>query len=274
METADLNELHKVDLDMAEKFANICDRNGMTYYMLGGTMLGAVRHQGFIPWDDDMDFGLFRDDYDRFLEIAPDLLPNHLNIITYKDCPDFQYYMARMVDTDTRVIEERISGESRYTGAYIDIFPIDGTPDGWFFRQAYFFKVMYHRALMTMCYKDSIDRGKKRSFINRFLLAVLDKFPIDKFTTGHREMDMIDHLMRAQDSRDSRYVGNLMGAYKLKEVFPREVFGDGAMYLFEDSYFRGPAKADEYLSRQYGDYMNPLSEEEIGWKSHIKILSL
>ena len=158
---SNLDLLHQVDLDIVKAVTALCDRHGLKPYMLGGTMLGAVRHGGFIPWDDDIDLGLFRDDYEKFQALASEL-PGHLKIVNYRNSPSYQYYITRVMDTETQVIEERIGNESRYTHASIDIFPIDGTPNNALLRKLYFFRVLYHRALMSLCYKDSIDRKRKR----------------------------------------------------------------------------------------------------------------
>ncbi|MBO5867860.1 MAG: LicD family protein, partial [Oscillospiraceae bacterium] len=137
--------LHQVDMDIAKAVVALCDKHGLTYYMLGGSMLGAIRHKGFIPWDDDIDFGMPREDYERFLELAPTELPKHLKVVNYRNDPNYMYYITRILDTETKVIEERIGNDNKYTNASIDIFPIDGTPNNPILRKIYFFRVMYHR---------------------------------------------------------------------------------------------------------------------------------
>ena len=94
--------LHEADLAIVKEVVKICDQNGLKYYMLGGTMLGGIRHKGFIPWDDDMDLGVPRKDYERFLEIAPNLLSKHLKIVNYKTDPQYHYYITRILDTDSK----------------------------------------------------------------------------------------------------------------------------------------------------------------------------
>ena len=121
--------LQQVDLEIVKEVVKICDAHNLKYYMLGGTMLGAIRHKGFIPWDDDIDLGMPRDDYEKFLEIAETELPETYKVVNYRNTPEYQYYITRILDTDTKVEEERIGNENRYTHASIDIFPIDGTPN-------------------------------------------------------------------------------------------------------------------------------------------------
>ncbi len=264
--------LHKVDMDIVKEVVGLCDRHGLTYYMLGGTMLGAVRHQGFIPWDDDIDLGMPRDDYEKFLEIAPKELPKILKVVNYRNTPEYQYYITRVLDTDTKVIEERIGNENKYTNASIDIFPIDGTPNNSILRKIYFFRVLSHRALMSLCYKDSIDRKRKRGTVEKIFLWIMEHLPVEKFTTPYKEKCKIDRLLRSQDVKTSQYIGNIMGAYRTREIVPAEFYGQGKYYPFEDMQLRGLEKYEEYLTYTYGDYMQLPPEDKR--KTHFKILEI
>lgn len=264
--------LHKVDMDIVKEVVRICDAHGFKYYMLGGTMLGAIRHKGFIPWDDDIDLGMPRDDYEAFLEIAQKELPEYLRVVNYRNDPNYQYYITRVQDTQTRVVEERIGNDSKYTCASIDIFPIDGTPNNALARKIYFFRVLYHRALMSLCYKDSIDRKRKRSAKEKLLLWVMERIPVEKLTTPYKQKCKIDKLLRSQKVEGSAYIGNIMGAYRTREIVPADFYGEGAYYPFEDMQLRGMAKADEYLTFTYGDYMKLPPEDQR--KTHFKILEI
>lgn len=261
--------LHQVDLNIVKEVVALCDRHGLKYYMLGGTMLGAVRHQGFIPWDDDIDLGMFRSDYERFLSLAQEL-PSHLKVVNYRNTPSYQYYITRVLDLETKVVETRIGNNNRYTNASIDIFPIDGTPNNHILRKIYYFRVLYHRALMSLCYKDSIDRKRPRSLPEKVLLWILERVPIEKMTTPYHQKEIIDRLLRSQNIDNSRYIGNIMGAYRTREIVPAEYYGDGKMYPFESIQLRGMAKADAYLTDTYGDYMRLPPEDQR--KTHFVLL--
>ena len=269
---SNMDLLHQVDLDIVKEVVAICDKHGLNYYMLGGTMLGAIRHKGFIPWDDDIDLGIPRNDYEEFLRIAPGELSSHLRIVNYRTDPEYHYYITRILDTDTKVEEERIGNANRYTNASIDIFPIDGTPNNNLLRKIYFFRVLYHRALMSLCYKDSIDRKRPRGKAERVLLWVMERLPIEKMTTPRKQKDKIDKLLRKQKLEGAKYIGNIMGAYRTKEIVPSEFYGKGKMYPFEDIELRGMELADEYLKWTYGDYMKLPPEDKR--KTHFKILEI
>lgn len=271
-EKRNIDLLHEVDMDIVKAVVKICDDNGLMYFMLGGTMLGAIRHNGFIPWDDDIDLGMPREDYERFLEIAGDLLPSHLKIVNYRNTPKYQYYITRVLDTNTKVEEERIGNDSKYTNASIDIFPIDGTPNQSIFRKIYFFRVLSHRALMSLCYKDSIDKHRSRGFVERVFLWTMEHLPIEKLTTPYKQKCKIDKLLRKQKIDNSRFIGNIMGAYRTREIVPKEFYGKGKMYQFEDVQLRGMEMAHEYLQYTYGDYMQLPPEDKR--KTHFKIIEI
>lgn len=269
---ANMDLLHQVDLDIVKEVVSICEKHGLRYYMLGGTMLGAVRHQGFIPWDDDIDLGMPRRDYERFLKVAPKELPAHMKVVNYRTDPEYQYYITRILDTETKVVEERIGNDNKYTNASIDIFPIDGTPNNPFLRKIYFFRVLYHRALMSLCYKDSIDRKRPRGKAERLLLWVMERIPVEKLTTPYKQKAKIDKLLRRQKLKGSRYVGNIMGAYRTREIVPAGYYGRGKLYPFEGLELRGMSMAHEYLTHTYGDYMQLPPEDQR--KTHFKILEI
>lgn len=263
--------LHQEDLDIVKAVVKICEEHDLKYYMLGGTMLGAIRHGGFIPWDDDIDLGMFRDDYERFLQLENEL-PSNLKIVNYKNTPYYLYYITRVLDTETKVIEERIGNENKYTNASIDIFPIDGTPNNKLLRKIYYLRVLYHRALMALCYKDSIDRHRSRSRVEKMFLWVAERLPVEKMTTPYKQKEKIDKLLKKQKIEGSKYIGNIMGAYRTKEIVPAEFYGSGKMYPFEDIELRGMDMADEYLKWTYGDYMQLPPEDKR--KTHFKILEI
>ena len=264
--------IHQVDLNIVKEFVQICEKHGLVYYMLGGTMLGAVRHKGFIPWDDDIDLGMPRDDYERFLEVADEDLPEQYKIVNYKTDPNYQYYITRILDLDTIVEEERIGNDKRFTNASIDIFPIDGSPNNKVLRHLYYFRVLFHRALMSLCYKDSIDRKRPRKKGERVFLWIMERLPVERMTTPYKQKEKIDKLLKKQKVEGSKYIGNIMGAYRTREIVPKEFYGKGKMYPFEDMELRGMELADEYLTYTYGDYMQ-LPPENMR-KTHFKFIEL
>lgn len=267
-----IRKLHNIDLQIAKEVVAICQKYNLTYYMIGGTLLGAIRHKGFIPWDDDIDFGMPRDDYERFLEVAPSEFSQHLEVVNYKTDSAYQYYITRIRNKNTKVIETRIGNSSKYTNASIDIFPLDGSPNIFFFRKLYYFRVMFHRAIMSLCYRDSIDPDRKRSIQEKVLIGIMTQIPIYKLFDPNKQKFRIDKIMRKNQVDKSHYIGCLMGAYRTREMMPLDYYGKGVLYDFEDIKLNGPEKYNEFLTDLYGDYMQLPPEDSR--KTHFKIIEI
>lgn len=266
-----IRELQKVDLNIVKEVVRICDIYKLKYYIIGGTLLGAIRHKGFIPWDDDIDLAMPREDYEKFLEIASNEINKNFKIVNFKNDPLYQYYITRILDLNTKVTESRIGNDYRNTYASIDVFPIDGTPNYTLIRNIYYLRVMSHRAIMSLCYKDSIDRSRKRSIKEQILLYIMEKLPIEKMTTPYKQKCKIDKLLKSQKIDNSNYIGTIMGAYRTREIVPKEYFGEGEFYEFEGIKLRGPSLYHEYLTHMYGDYMKLPPESER--KTHFEFIS-
>ena len=271
-ESKNIKLLHNVCLGIIEEFVKICDEEKLTYYLSGGTLLGAVRHKGFIPWDDDADFSMPRDDYEKFLKIAPRKLSGKYKLINFKTDENYQYYITRIQDIETSLIETRINNDNKFTHASIDIFPLDGTPNNRFLRKIYFLKVMIHRAMMSLSYKDSIDPDRKRSLKEKILLNTMLILPTNILFNGNKEKYKIDKMMRKYKINESENIGCLMGAYRTNQIVPKRFFGTGRYYEFENLYLRGPELYDDYLKQMYGDYMKIPSKDNI--KIHYKIVEI
>lgn len=267
-----IEKLHEADLAIVKEVINICDRNSLMYYMLGGTMLGAIRHKGFIPWDDDIDLGMPRKDYEKFLEIAPKELSERMRIVNYKTDSDYHYYITRIQDIETKVIEVRYEKEGKFTHVSIDIFPLDGTPNNCFIRKLYCFRLMMHRAMMSLHYKDGIDRERKRGFVEKAMLATLRILPTDRMFNAYKQKEKVDKILKRYDMSKSDFTGNMMGAYRTKELIPTVWYGSNTFYEFEGIMMRGIAEYDKYLSRLYGDYMRLPPEDSR--KVHFRIIEI
>lgn len=265
--------LHDADLEIIKQFSEYCDEMGYTYYLSGGSLLGAVRHHGFIPWDDDADFTMPREDYEKFLITAPEKFNGKLQIVNYKTDLNYHYYITRLQDPNTKLIETRMNNPSdMYTHASIDIFPIDGTPNNRILRNIHYFRVMMHRAFMSLHYKDSIDNSRKRSKKEQLLLKVMLLLPTNKMFNAYNQKTKIDKLMRKYPIDLSNNIGCLMGAYRTNQIVPKEYFGKGAYYDFEGIKLRGPELYDKYLTQMYGDYMQIPDIKNV--KIHYKIVEI
>ena len=254
-----LRRLQEIELDILKRFLSICEQYSLTYYMLGGTLLGAVRHQGFIPWDDDIDIGMPRPDYERFLTIAERELsfPYRLHTLNTPGCA-YSYYYARM-ENETVKLERNVSFRPVVICAWIDIFPLDGVPDDIKTRNRWLKKcTFYHNAFIASQYSYlAVPEKKKRSFWKRSVRWAIEHTHAEKIISTRLIWKQFDRALRQNDFDKCHSIINFCGYWKLKEMFPKTIYGKGKLYPFEDLLLNGPEDADFVLRQMYGDYMTP-----------------
>lgn len=253
------NETQRYILHVLRSVIDILDQLEIPYYMQGGTMLGAVRHEGFIPWDDDVDLGIPRASYDRLLKEISDRLPENLELRTYQDETDHHYYFARIVDTRYQ-IRRMGSLEERLENIWVDLFPLDGMPDGhvargWHKLRLTFVRLKYHLS----CFEKVNIKRPGRPLIERIIIRFAMLTRVGKWFNTRRQLDKMDRLLRKYPPEQSDWLVNFMGqtSYRFNELFKKEVYGQGKHYPFEDMQLIGPERYDDYLKSLYGDYMTP-----------------
>ena len=247
MQEIGIEELKSIELNMLVFIDKICKESNLRYFLCGGTLLGAVRHHGFIPWDDDIDIFMPRPDYERFIELIKDSEEYKLLANTDKD---YYYNFGKLVDKRTAMIErgnESISG----MGVYIDIFPLDGMPNNEDEAVKHIEKIDRIRHRIT-----SFSIGKPHFRKNIGILLVNWFYYItNKMTSIQAEQKKYIELAKQYAYDSSEFVYATGGAYKKKDIFPRAWLSEGAELMFEGVKFRVPTEYDKYLKRLYGDYM-------------------
>jgi lipopolysaccharide cholinephosphotransferase len=256
------SQVQQIILDMMKELLPVIKENGWRYYMLGGTLLGAVRHKGFIPWDDDIDIGMPREDYDAFLAKIGESLPDYLRLDTYESNPEHHYYFSRIVDTRYSMRREG-SIEERTENVWVDIFPLDGMPNGAFAREFHQFHLLAVRALYHIsCFERVNLQRPNRPLSERIIIRFVQVTGFGRKADTKMKLRKLDRLLRRYPYEKSDYIVNFMGQYKFKEMFPKRLYGEGQDYPFEDITLHGPKHYDEILTQMYGDYMTPPKEED------------
>lgn len=241
----DIDEIHKILLRIAKEFHNVCARNDIPYYMLGGTMLGAIRHNGFIPWDDDMDFGVPRPYYDKLILALEKELPYPYRCCTYKNNPGVYAAIMKIDDCRTIANDPRVREPlDKQIGINIDIFPLDYCKP-----QDSHVKLIY---LMLFIYQTIYVGNSSRSVWKNFLKTVLSAIcPIPR-------KKMLDYIHKTLCKlKKGSMLTNVFGAWKEKECIPIDWYGIGTKYPFEDTAFYGIKEFHLYLTHMYDDYMTP-----------------
>jgi lipopolysaccharide cholinephosphotransferase len=259
-------ELKKKLLDMLEWFHGFCVENNLRYYILGGTMLGAVRHQGFIPWDDDIDVGMPRDDYRRLESLLSSSKGKYILETPKSKNKDFIYPYSKLYDTETTLIENARRPVVR--GVYLDIFPLDGTGNTAEESRDFYKKI---KILTIITISLITNYNKERKLYKNIAVAVARVVPFWK-TISKELLVLLDDLCSKKSFDDSKYGGNLLGNWLEREVMPRDVMGVPTPYTFESLTVLGPEKYEEYLTSLYGDWRKLPPEDKR--KSHHVFLYL
>ncbi len=250
-------------LDILHQLIELFEKENISYYILGGTMLGAIRHKGFIPWDDDVDIGIPREDYERFLKECNSKLSQYLKIRTYNDESYHHYYYARVVDTRYH-IKRKGSIKEREEELWVDIFPLDGMPNSKIKTIIHKIKLLFIRLLYHMSCFDKVNiKRPGRPVIDRIIIKVLMVTHICSSLNSTKLLNKIDKLLKKYPISSSKYVFNFMGStHAFREIFNKECFAEGTKYDFEDMRLIGPKNYDFYLKKLYGDYMKLPPENE------------
>lgn len=252
-----MNDLQKLEFNMLKEVIQICDKLKLKYYLICGSALGAVKYDGFIPWDDDMDIGLLRDDYEMFIANAQSMLPAYLFLQNNKTDPEYPQIFSKIRDCRTTYIEKSVAGLSINHGVYIDVFPLDGYPLD---EKLQVFverkKLIYQKKLSCVFDLPRNAKAKLGMYMRRIL-----GYHKKVVTIVGKYTDVISQY----SVNDSKFICNHGNWQGKLEYAPREQYGDGAWATFEGLKVRIPEKYDEYLTQKYGDWRADLpAEQQVG----------
>ena len=267
-----LEELHQYNLAALKAFDAFCKEHGLTWFAIGGTLLGAVRHKGFIPWDDDVDVAMPRADYDKLVSLAKEF-PKPFVLEEYRYNKEFQSYFAKIRSEEMELLETVTEEADKRRGYLVDVMPLDGTPDNAFLRKLYFVRVLLLRFL---CGAANVHTGilTSRPKWEQTVLKICRKIRLYKILTVEKVYRRMDKLFRKQNVETANYIGTIMGAYKVREIVPAEYFGlsEEPVYLeFEDMKIRAPKQYEPYLTHMYGEYKNlpPENQRKVHYQGTI-----
>ncbi len=253
-----LRELQVCELDGLVYFDEFCRRHELTYYLCGGCLIGALRHGGFIPWDDDVDVLMPRPDYEKFLEIYSKEKPSD-RFVLLDDSTGETYsgnIFAVLSDTNHTLVKEYQQDMDIPKGLPLDIFPIDGLAEGKFARLVQYFWTMVYSLFRSQIIP--VNQGSVLKLGSKILLGIFKskklRFKIWKYA---------EKRMTRYSFDESTCVAELCaGFYFMKKVYPRSIYDGTTELEFEGHKFLVMKNYDEYLRIPFGDYMQLPPEEE------------
>lgn len=246
MKKIKLEELKSIQLEILNTVVAFCDKNDIHYWLDSGTLLGAVRHKGYIPWDDDIDIGMLRSDYEKFISTF-NRSGDRYRCCTFNNTPNFPFGFAKVIDVQTELYEPS-KEKGLKISINIDIFVYDNAPS-----DAVLLKKMYdkgdrciawlrRRALLNMT-----TGGHLKQFLGTCLRLLLKALPWSLFC------NLVEKNQKRYAAIETGYVGNFSDQTRM--ICTISAVKDYCMVEFEGKTYKAPCGYDEWLRSIYGDYM-------------------
>ena len=260
-----MNPLQQKQLDILKAFIRVCDKHNLEYFLVYGTALGAIRHKGFIPWDDDIDVGMPRADYEKYIQLQSEYEGTPYFIQTFKSDPCYIYNYAKLRDSSTTFLENAFKNHRINQGVFIDVFPVDGMSreegnrekigkkNKFIWRQVYF---SYLPALRRKIHK--------RTWFKDILLNIVAGL-FYVFDIAHYRNKRVERFVRQVPFEEAKMAGIMFGFTWRINCMPADIFRETIKVPFEDIEVKVVKQYDRYLTLLYKDYMKfPPVEQQVG----------
>lgn len=258
-----LKKLQKVELEILEEFIRICNKYNIEYFALYGTAIGAIRHKGFIPWDDDIDIGMLRKDYDKFLEVAKYELNEKYTVMNGDICPSYPVMTSRVMKKGTEFRDLSLKNVKCEFGIFLDLFAFDNIPDdtklrGAQIKKAWLFSKLH--ILRTLPFPTLAQEGLLRVIIHSVCWCMHNLMKI--FISNNYFYKKCKHELVKYNNVETEDVAFIcetnpyLNIIKKSDIFPL------VNYKFENFIITMPKEIDKILRLQYGDYMQLPPEDK------------
>ena len=257
MKKIELDELKQIELEIVRRIDEVCKKNNIHYYIVGGTLLGAVRHNGFIPWDDDIDIAMPRKDFEKFCSVMNKENMSY-EVQFYNNVKDYGYASPKVIDNRTLLIDYKLGMGKEESSVFVDVFLYDGMGKNE--------KEAYIRYFFLKCFKKMVFLSKRNYKMENLLKSIVFFVPcaLCKAIGVNKLNRFYNKLCSKHDFYDSKYVACVAGRYGKREVFRREVFEKTVPLPFETLILQAPQQYKTYLSSIYGEYMKlPPKEKQV-----------
>ena len=258
-----IDDIHVIQLEMLEKIDHFLNENHLNYFLCAGTLLGAIRHHGFIPWDDDVDIAMPRLDYNKLLSILSDRKIEGIRLLNYHKDTDYRLPFAKFIDEST-VLKETGTYDQKL-GVYIDVFPVDIIPEKKHVQKKLIRKCRFNFYMLYLQLQDKRKPFNLRQLINEVILK-----PVAKRKSFKYYSEIIDtYAQSAADSASDTYC-ILAHSILAKNDFEKDELFPTKLIPFGDLMLPVPNQSDMYLKKLYGDYMTPPPEEARKGKHNVE----
>jgi lipopolysaccharide cholinephosphotransferase len=258
MEKINIDELKSIQLGILGYFDEVCSSHMLRYSLCGGTLLGAIRHQGYIPWDDDIDVFMPRDDYEKLCNIVNAVPSSIYKMFTVNTKNDFYFTFGKLVNTAT-IIEEFYDRPIKDMGVNIDVFPVDGLPNNKYLCSLYWNIMRILKRINTMVAKKNAKGENGLKTMLRHMVFFSYYFLPKTFCAKQ-----LNWLARFHKFSKSKVVAVSVFGYGRKEELPVDVFDEFVDVSFEGKKFKSIKRYDIYLNNLYGAFMRlPPVEKQV-----------
>lgn len=269
-----MNDLQKKELELFKAFAEVCEKHHLQYFLVGGSALGAIRHKGFIPWDDDIDVGMPRKDYDQFMLLQDEFKGTPYFIQNFRTDPCYVYNYGKLRDSSTTFIENLYKNHRINHGVWLDIFPIDGFSKKKKPREKFANKIMYIWLQVYCSYMWALRRKvRKQTWLKDILLNIAAGF-FFILDIGHYRNKKVERIVHKIPLEESTMGGNFFGFNMKREAMDSSIYKEFIKVPFEDTEAYVLKNYDTYLRNLYGEYMTPPPEGKQYGHHHHKGLDL
>ena len=253
-----LREIQLKELELLCWFDELCEKNGLYYTLAGGTLLGAIRHKGFIPWDDDIDVLMPRPDYDRLLsmtDIDKEMLPDYVQFNSWKNTNGGEPVPYIKMNNTNVYIDDQYSVTDKYL--WIDVFPMDGCPESEQELKTFYHKIMSFRHVLTLK-NAKLGRGKNiaKKLLKPFIRLALLPFSMETLCRKY------DKFVKTYPFEGTGSIAGMAWGYGPQEKVSRKAWMKPVKVQFEGHAFNAPSNYHEYLTNLYGDYMQLPPEDQ------------
>ena len=254
----EIEEIHSITLDLMDRLHDICEKNGISYCLNYGTLLGAIRHKGFIPWDDDFDVMMSREDYDKLLSLLEHETSGRYRLITRGNTPHYYNGIARFCDMKYEY-ETELDVKQYQQGVFIDVYPLDSCSASEIETDEVHSKVRKLNAkYIIYCNRKSLTSRINTTIRTPYYFWLHLRYGKK---LGQKLETMTKDIIYSRFNKDTQHVG-IYWEGKDFRLMKREWVQDRILWSFEDRKYWVPAAYDEFLRLQYGDYMTPPPESE------------